>query len=71
MWGYNDEDGSALRKVAMRKRIRVEEFVFFRGCRVLPLQLRMSPHGIEAQGCAPISLCHSASMEGAGRGGGH
>lgn len=28
MWGYNDEDGSALRKVAMRKRIRVEEFVF-------------------------------------------
>lgn len=28
MWGYNDEDGSALRKVVMRKRMRVEEFVF-------------------------------------------
>lgn len=36
---------------------------------MLPLQLRMSPHGIETQGCVPISLCHSTSMEGAGRGG--
>lgn len=38
--------------------------LFFRGCRVLPLQFRMSLHGIEAQGCGPISLCHSTSRRG-------
>ena len=30
MWGYNDENGPALRKVVMRKRIRLEEFIFLR-----------------------------------------
>lgn len=54
MWGYNDENGSALRKVVMRKRIRSEEFIFLK----LPLQCRMSLHGIQAQGCMPISLYH-------------
>lgn len=30
MRGYNDENGSAVRKVVMRKRIRLEEFIFLK-----------------------------------------